>query len=356
MPRDTFSCALPNSRQRADRRDRQVVPMLVLVFSANAAAWAWATTEWKHEPLFFGASVLAYGFGLRHAFDADHIACIDNVTRSLANNTGAPTTVGLWFALGHSMVVVSVCAAIALMIGQPQAWLPRLMGWGALGGSLFSMLFLCTAAGANALSLPAMLGAWRRGNGESAAHSRSYGLLAGTVTSATRMVSRPWHMLLVGLLFGLGFDTASEVGLLGLSLGTATHMPPQTSIMILPALFTAGMSLADAADGAMMARAYGWALERPQRRLAYNLVLTSLSVLAALAVAAVELGNIARQRYTTRGAEWGLIAWTSDHSGLFGALIIATLLGCWWLVLLRNQRRRRRLAPRDVIAARPTPS
>ncbi|MFZ0872884.1 MAG: HoxN/HupN/NixA family nickel/cobalt transporter [Rhodanobacter sp.] len=329
--------------------------MLVLLLCGNAAAWWWAMAEGRHEPLFLGSCLLAYGFGLRHAFDADHIAAIDNVTRSLARDMGAPVTVGLWFALGHSTVVVSACALVALMVGQPQAWLPRLVAWGSLGGSLFSVLFLCAAAGINAASLPAMLCAWRRGSSCNAAQSGPRGLLAAAVGAVTQLVSRPWHMLLVGLLFGLGFDTASEVGLLGLSASTALHMPSQASIMILPVLFTVGMSLADASDGAIMARAYSWATELPQRRLTYNLVVTSLSVLAAVIVAAVELGDLVRQKFSLRGMVWRFIAWTCDHSELVGVLIFTTLLGSWLVVLLGRLATLPSVVSHDVSADRLSP-
>jgi nickel/cobalt transporter (NiCoT) family protein len=331
------------------------IPMLVLLLCGNAAAWWWAMAEGRHEPLFLGSCLLAYGLGLRHAFDADHIAAIDNVTRLLAGDMDAPVTVGLWFALGHSTVVLSACALVALMIGQPQAWLPRLVAWGSLGSSFFSALFLCAAAGINAPSLPALLRAWRRSSSWNAAQSGSRGLLAAAVGAVMQTVSRPWHMLLVGLMFGLGFDTASEVGLLGLFAGTALHMPSQTSIMILPVLSTAGMSLADASDGAIMARAYSWATELPQRRLTYNLVVTSLSVLAALIVAAVELGDLARQKFNLRGMVWRVIEWTGDHSEFVGALIFTTLLGSWLVVLLGRLAIPPSLAPHNVSADRLSP-
>ena len=310
---------------------RGALPMMALLFGANATAWWWAWWIGGSQPLFLGTCLLAYGLGLRHAFDADHIAGIDNVTRSLTNDRGAPVTVGLWFALGHSTVVVSACAAVALTIGLPHAWLPQLQRWGTSGGAMFSALFLCLAAGVNAVSLLAMLRA-RRGGG--APHASSRGWLSTAVKPLLRWVSRPWQMVFVGLLFGLGFDTASEVGLLGLSVGTAPHALSPGSMMVLPLLFTAGMSLADGADGALMARAYGWALERPQRRLAYNMIVTSLSIIAAVVVAMIEAGKLVRDHYMFRGGVWNLIVWTSNRSALLGSLVLAILLGCWVVVWL----------------------
>ncbi|MET3654578.1 HoxN/HupN/NixA family nickel/cobalt transporter [Dyella japonica] len=307
--------------------------MFVLLAGGNVLAWAWALSEAHREPMLLGSGALAYAFGLRHAFDADHIASIDNVTRSLARDASAPATVGLWFALGHSTVVIAACTAIAMMTSTAHQWLPRLATWGGLGGSIFSISFLLVAAGINAASLSGLMRAWQGRQPMSVAPLQPRGCLAAILGSLLLAVRRPWHMLAIGFLFGLGFDTASEIGLLGLSAETALRMPSHASIMLLAVLFTAGMSLADATDGAIMARAYGWALERPRRRLTYNLIVTGISIIAALAVAAAELGNLAREQYGLHGAAWRAVAWTGNHSGFVGCLMVALLLGCWMIAL-----------------------
>lgn len=307
--------------------------MFVLLVGGNVLAWTWALAEAHREPLLLGSGALAYAFGLRHAFDADHVASIDNVTRSLARNTAAPATVGLWFALGHSTVVIAACTAIAMMTSTAHEWLPRLATWGGLGGSIFSVSFLLVAAGINVASLSGLMRAWQGRPSASIAPLRPQGCLANVLGSLLLAVRRPWHMLAIGFLFGLGFDTASEIGLLGLSAETALRTPSHASIMLLAVLFTAGMSLADATDGAIMARAYGWALERPRQRLTYNLVVTGISIIAAIVVAAAELGNLARERYALHGAAWRAMTWTNDHSGFVGCLIVALLLGCWMIAV-----------------------
>lgn len=310
-------------------RARRLVRMFVILVVGNMLVWAWALAEGQRQPVLLGAALLAYVFGLRHAFDADHIASIDNVTRSLARRGSAPATVGLWFSLGHSSVVIAACAAIALTIGQTHAWIARLAAWGGVSGTLFSVIFLCVVAGINIASIPAMAGALRRREVVTTDPPGPRGPLARLLGPLLRGVSRPWHMLAIGLLFGLGFDTASEIGLLGLSAETALHARSLWPIMSLALLFTAGMSLADATDGVIMARAYGWAFERPRRRLAYNIIITGISIAAALTVAAVELGNLARKQYALHGEAWNVVEWARDHSGLIGGLIVAALVGCW---------------------------
>ena len=307
--------------------------MFGALVAGNVIAWAWALVVTRGDPALLGAAALAYVLGLRHAFDADHIAAIDNVTRSLSRRGSAPATVGLWFALGHSAVVVAACAAIALTLSRAPDWLRGFAVAGGVGGTLFSIVFLCAIAAINVAPIPRMLRAWRGEprdtDDQDAGKAGPSGLLTRLLAGPLRAVRRPWHMLLVGFLFGLGFDTASEIGLLGLSAQAAAHTGARWSIMVLPALFTAGMSLADTADGVIMARAYGWALERPTRRAGYNLTITGVSVVAAIVVAALELGDLVRQQLALPGPVWLAIEWVDGHSGLVGCLIAAALIGCW---------------------------
>ena len=240
--------------------------------------------------MLLGTASLAYAFGLRHGVDPDHIAAIDNVTRKLMQEGRRPLTSGLFFALGHSTVVVIASVLVALSVAALQARFDRFREIGGMIGTSVSALFLLAIALANIVDpdlgvsgLPPRSGAassWSTTISNEVLAQR--GLLGRLLRSLFGLITKSWHMYPLGLLFGLGFDTASEVGLLGISAAQGSAGLPVWSILVFPALFTAGMALVDTADGMLMVDAYGWAFMKPIRKLYYNLTITLVSIVVAL--------------------------------------------------------------------------
>jgi high-affinity nickel-transport protein len=301
----------------------RIMAIFALLIVANLAAWIWALVAFAHQPVLIGTAVLAYSLGLRHAIDADHIAAIDNVTRKLMQEGKRPVTVGFFFALGHSTVVVLASLAVALTAHAVSDELVSYRQIGGIVGTSASALFLFIIAIANLMVLRGVYRAFRiaeRGDrvteDEIDALLQQRGWLARMFRPLFRFVSHSWQLYPIGLLFALGFETASEISLFGLS-AQASNAVSSWSLLIFPALFAAGMTLVDTADGVLMLGAYGWAYRNPMRKLFYNLTITSVSVLVALVVGGIEtLGLIAGQ-FQLHGAFWNAIA---DLSGNFGAL------------------------------------
>lgn len=246
-----------------------------------------------------GLGVTAFLLGVRHAFDADHIAVIDNTTRKLVGEGKAGLGVGFWFSLGHSSVVFGAALLIVLGVtavgGAAQDGSSSLALTLGLIGSVVAGVFLILIGLMNLVSVVGILRvfrAMRTGEVDEAAlehHLHNRGFLARLLSGATKRVTQPWHVYPVGLLMGLGFDTASQVALLVLAAGTAAFVLPWYAVLVLPVLFAAGMSLFDTADGVFMSRAYGWAFLRPVRKVYYNLTITVLSVIVALVVGVIVL-------------------------------------------------------------------
>jgi high-affinity nickel-transport protein len=313
---------------------------------ANAGVWAWAFAAFHGTPVLLGTALLAYGLGLRHAVDADHIAAIDNVTRKLMQDGKRPVAVGLFFSLGHASIVVAASAAVAVAAGR---FGPRLEAWHAIGGvlgTLMSAAFLLAIAAANLLVLLALRRTRRRLRaGEIVADDSLNQALAGRgplsrlLRPVFAMIGRSWHMYPLGVLFGLGFDTATEVALLGMSAAEARDRLPVLAVMVFPALFTAGMALVDTADGVLMLGAYGWAFAEPRRKLGYNIAITLLSVIVALAVGGAELLGLAGAQWTTGSANWSAL----------GALIAGVFAVGWAGSALAARVRR----PAQAVAASP---
>jgi high-affinity nickel-transport protein len=284
-----------------------------------------------------GIGLTAYTLGMRHAFDADHIAAIDSTTRKLMGATPRPLTVGFWFSLGHSTVVFVLCLLLALGIrslaGQLRSDGSSLQEVTGLIGTLVSGTFLYLLAALNLVILAGILRVFtdmRRGRYDEAAldhHLDNRGLMNRLLGGLTRSVSKPWHIYPVGVLFGLGFDTATEIGLLVLAGGAAAFSLPWYAVLTLPVLFAAGMSLLDSVDGVFMNVAYGWAFSRPVRKVYYNLTVTALSVAVALLIGTVELVSILTERLSI---ESGPLAWVGgldlDHVGF---LIVALFVLTW---------------------------
>jgi high-affinity nickel-transport protein len=315
---------------------RRVVQLGVLLLAWNALAWLWAAFAFRHQPLLIGTALIAYGFGLRHAVDADHIAAIDNVTRKLVQQRRPPLTAGLYFSLGHSTVVTAMTVLVVLAAAGVRQHFPHLQAVGGVIGTSISALFLLAIAAAN---LAMLLATWRgfraarAGEFAGAAPGAPGGLLARLWSGTFRLVERSARMYWVGLLFGLGFDTATEVGLLGVSAAGAAQGLPVWSILVLPAVFSAGMALVDTADSVVMAGAYGWAFLKPIRKLYYNLTVTSLSVLVALLVAGIEVLGLLGQWLRPDGAFWRGIETVNGHFAALGYGIVG-LFVLGWLVSL----------------------
>ena len=327
---------------------------LVILFAslagANLAAWIWAWAAFAGRPALLGTALLAWVFGLRHALDADHIAAIDNVVRTLLRQGRRPVTTGLWFSLGHSTIVVLVAVAVAALAGSGR--LPDAARFGAVFGTLASALVLLALALVNLAILRDLWAVFRRvrqgaaldpGGLERLLAGR--GLLARLFRPLFRLVDAAWHMYPIGLLFGLGFDTATEIGLLAISAGAAMHGMAPWQTMVFPALFTAGMALVDTADSALMVGAYGWALADPLRKLWYNLTMTAASVLVALLIGGVEtLALLAGQLHLT-GALWQGARRLNENLTGFGIAVVGVFALCWAVSAVLFRRRALTPAP-----------
>ncbi|MCP1650260.1 HoxN/HupN/NixA family nickel/cobalt transporter [Pseudomonas nitroreducens] len=317
---------------------RSTITLFIGLITVNLLAWAWALVAFSDYPMLLGTAVLAYSFGLRHAVDADHIAAIDNATRKLIQEGQATQSVGLYFSLGHSSVVILASVLIALSAASLQDELESFHGIGALIGTSVSAAFLLLVALINLVILRSVYRAFRRvRQGERVGEAELQGMLAGRGPIARlarplfRLIRRSWHLYPLGFLFGLGFDTATEIGLLGIAASQAAQNLPMLSILVFPALFTAGMALVDSADSVLMTGAYRWAQVRPARKLYYNLTITSASVLVALLVGSMEALNLLAEQLQLEGGAWDFIAQVNEHFGLLGFLIIGLFAATWLL-------------------------
>jgi high-affinity nickel-transport protein len=314
----------------------RIAGIYAVLIAFNLLVWAIALLAFREYPVLLGTGFLAYTFGLRHAVDADHIAAIDNVTRKLMQEGQRPVAVGLFFSLGHSTVVVLASVAIAVTASALDGQFRDFKEIGGLVGTAISATFLFAIAFANVLILMGVYRSFQRvKNGGRFVEEdldlllANRGLLGRLFRPVFQLIRTSWHMYPLGFLFGLGFDTATEIGVLGMSAAGAAQGLPIWSILIFPALFTAGMTLIDTADSILMLGAYGWAFVKPIRKLYYNMTITFASVAIALVVGSVEaLGAIGDQFGLDRGI-WGLIALLNDNFGTLGYLIIAIFLVSW---------------------------
>jgi high-affinity nickel-transport protein len=324
----------------ADLRGR-LMALYALMIGANLGIWGWALYTFRDHPILLGTAALAYSFGLRHAVDADHIAAIDNVTRKLMQEGKRPITVGFWFSIGHATVVVLAALAIAVTTTELA---DHFDGWKDIGGVvsvLVSTLFLFAVAAMNVVILLSVWKTFRHVKRGGAFEEQDFdillnsrGLLARLFRPLFRLVNQSWHMLPLGFLFGLGFDTATEVALLGISATQAGQRMSIWSIMVFPALFAAGMSLIDTTDGVLMLGAYNWAFVKPMRKLYYNLVITAVSVVVAVLIGGIEgLGLIGDQLGMT-GWFWDGIGTLNDNFNGLGFVIIGVFILAWIVSLV----------------------
>ncbi|GAB3579260.1 Nickel transporter NicT [Calidifontibacter terrae] len=289
-----------------------------------------------------GLGITAYTLGMRHAFDADHIAAIDNTTRKLLTDGRRPVSVGFWFSLGHSSVVFGLCALLAFgvraLAGSVENDSSRLHTVTGLIGTTVSGTFLVIIAILNAIALVGILRVWRRsrdGELDEAAledHLNKRGFMNRILGGLTKSVTKARHMYPIGFLFGLGFDTATEVSLLVIAGGAAAVALPWYAILTLPILFAAGMSLLDGADGIMMSKAYGWAFARPVRRLYYNATVTGLSVVVAIVIGGIELCSVFADRLDLQSGPVAAVG-SIDLNGI-GFIIVGIFLVTWVLAII----------------------
>jgi high-affinity nickel-transport protein len=314
----------------------RLIGLSALLIGANILVWIWALVALRDNAVLFGSAFLAYTFGLRHAVDADHIAAIDNSTRKLMQLGQRPVGVGLFFSLGHSAAVVLLSFAVGLASAQLNSRFEDMKAIGGIVSTSASALFLFLLAAFNVVVL---ISVWRTfqsvRRGESFSEDdfdillNSRGFLARLFRPLFRIVSKSWHLFPIGFLFGLGFDTATEVALFGISATQAANGAALGTLLVFPALFTAGMSIVDAADGVLMLGAYGWAFMRPIRKLYYNLTITAVSVIVAILIGGVETLGLVGDAFNLEGPFWNAIGSLNDNFGVLGYLIIAVFAGSW---------------------------
>jgi len=318
-----------------DTRSRVIgIYSLLLVF--NLAAWAWALVAFHRFPVLLGTAFLAYSLGLRHAVDADHIAAIDNVTRKLMQEGKKPVAVGLMFSLGHSTIVIAGSIAIAATALALQHRFDAVREIGGVVGTLVSTLFLFGIAIVNLIVLQSVYRTFSRvRRGEPYVEEdldlllNGRGFLSRLFRPMFALIRRSWHMYPLGVLFGLGFDTATEIGLLGISAAEASRGISLWSILVFPTLFAVGMSLIDTTDNVLMLGAYGWAFVKPIRKLYYNITITAVSVVVALAVGGIESLGLLAQQFHPKGSFWSLVNRLNDNFGLLGYFVIAVFVMSW---------------------------
>jgi nickel/cobalt transporter (NiCoT) family protein len=318
---------------------RRLTAVAGAVVILNGLTWIAVMLVSRHYPVLLGLAALAFGFGLRHAVDPDHIAAIDNATRKLMRDGQHPVATGFFFSLGHSTVVVTLSVLIAVSASFVHHKLPAFQHTGSVIGTSVSALFLLLIGAINLLVLLDLVRTWRRvvQGGSYDEHALAVvleqrGLLVRLFRPILRVVRHSWQLYPIGMLFGLGFDTASEVGLLSISAVTGASGMPIWSILLLPLAFTAGMALIDTFDGILMLGAYGWASVRPVRKLYYNLNITLLSVLIALVIGGVEGLQVVGTQTGASGGVWSVA--NRLHFDSLGFAIIGAFAASWVVSIL----------------------
>ena len=315
---------------------RNIMRLYAFLVVLNVGAWILAFVAFAKHPVLIGTALLAYTFGLRHAVDADHISAIDNVTRKLMQERKRPVAVGFFFSLGHSTIVVALSVAIAVAASVVKTKIPSLQSVGGLVGTSVSATFLLVIAAINIVVLADIFRTFRdvRSGAVYSDHSlnemlNQRGLMGRFFRPLLKIVDKSWKMYPIGVLFGLGFDTATEVGLLGIAAVEAGKGLPVWDILIFPLLFTAGMSLLDTTDGILMLGAYGWAFVKPMRKLYYNMVITLVSVLVAVVIGGIEALSIVSGQLKLHGGAWDAIGSLSGQFGTLGFIIVGIFIASW---------------------------
>jgi high-affinity nickel-transport protein len=299
----------------------------------HVAGWALFLKYAHRYPPLAGAGLTAYLFGLRHAFDADHIAAIDNTTRKLLSQGRRPMGIGFFFSLGHASVVFGLVAGLSLATRAADTRIPAFQHYGGYVSAGVSGTFLWIIGLLNLVVLLDVVRIFREMRGGHYDRERlenrllERGMMSRFFGRFFRLIDASWKMYLLGLLFGLGFDTATEVGLLALAAGVATDTLPLLGILSLPVMFAAGMGMMDTLDGAFMAGAYGWAFSNPVRKVYYNITVTSLSIMVALAIGTVELLQVLSSRLALSGGFWDWLNGLDFET--LGYAVVALFLLMW---------------------------
>ncbi|ADU71952.1 HoxN/HupN/NixA family nickel/cobalt transporter [Pantoea sp. At-9b] len=313
--------------------------LLAGLVAMNLAAWIWALVVFQQSTALLATCLLAWCYGLRHAVDADHIAAIDIVTRKMMQQGKRPVGIGAWFSLGHSTIVILASIAIAATAAAFQQNMDWFHEVGSVIGTAVSACFLLAMGLVNLVILRSIwrnFRQWKRGAAltPEVMETRGGGLMSRLFNATFRMVDKSWHMYLVGFLFGLGFDTATEIGVLGISAATASYGISIWSILVFPVLFASGMMLVDTLDNLVMLNAYGWAFNKPQRKLYYNMTITGTSVVVALFIGGLEALGLLIDKLGLQGGIWRWIGGLNDNLGNAGFAVVGLFIACWGVSML----------------------
>jgi high-affinity nickel-transport protein len=321
--------------QSGDSLTRRLVGIYLFLAVFNLGAWVWAFIAFHGRPVMLGVALVVYGLGLRHAVDADHIAAIDNVTRKLMQQGRRSVSVGLFFALGHSSIVIGVTAALA-GLATVLAGFQRFQVIGGLVSTAVSSLFLIAIAAINIVIYVSIFRTYRQVRAGGAYIEEDLDMLLGNRGFLSRLmkplfglIRHSWQMFPLGLLFGLGFDTATEVAVFGISAAQAAKGVSTAATLVFPVLFAAGMSLLDTTDGVLMLRAYDWAFIKPMRKLFYNMTITLISVAVALLIGGIEGFSLLRDQLRLAGPFWDTVAMLGANMNVLGLLIIGLFAASW---------------------------
>lgn len=338
MPAEAFTTSItspPFARRATGCRPGSIAGLFLVLIALNIAAWIWAFAISQGRPALLGTALLAWVFGLRHAVDADHVAAIDNSVRKLMQQGGRPVTTGLFFSLGHSTVVF---VAVALLVATAAALKNDLATFKSYGGAIgvsISAIFLLLIAVLNLFILRSVWLSFRsaaRNGALDGAHEMHAGGVIGRIFRPLfHVVTKSWHLYPIGLLFGLGFDTATEIGFLSIAGSeVASGMLPWHAL-VFPALFTASMALVDTADSALMVGAYGWASVNPIRKLWYNLTITVVSVVVALFIGGIEAFALIGEKFGFGSGFWEWVSEINNDLANFGFVIVGIFIVAWIL-------------------------
>lgn len=310
--------------------------LLGVLLIVNIVVWVWALSAFGDNTSLMGMAVLAYSFGMRHAVDADHIVAIDSVTRKFMQQGKRSVSVGTFFSLGHSTIVILASLAISFsVINFSGSLFSSFKQTGSIIGTTISSLFLLIFSFIN---LSIFLSTKKKFRQLKDGHLTSWeggelsiknGIMTRVFGRLFHFVNKNHHMYFVGFLFGLGFDTATEIGVLGITAMTSSHNMSLLNIMVFPALFTSAMVLIDTLDNYLMVGAYGWAFHRPQRKLYYNMTVTGMSVIIAFFIGSVEILNLITEKLNISGGIWDTVDSLSDNIADMGFLIIGLFVACW---------------------------
>lgn len=310
------------------------VPYITIVFALHVIGFVFLWTAAKDAHILLGMGLLAYTLGLRHAFDADHIAAIDNTVRKLLQQRKDPVGVGFYFSIGHSTVVFIMAVLLGVSVHWAKDQLPHFQEIGGTIGTIVSGVFLLLIGILNLIILVSLIKLFSKLKNQKVSHQEldqlldSRGFITRFIGPYFKLINKSWHVLPLGFLFGLGFDTASEIALLALSSGASQHAISFIGIISLPILFASGMSLLDTLDGILMKSAYNWAFLKPVRKIYYNITITAVSVIAALIIGMIELLQIMGDKFHFQGAFWQLIQ--SMKFDYIGYILVAVFILTWF--------------------------